>query len=137
MPIAERPPHGPLVLVVEDEFLLAMDLELMLKQHGVRVLGPAGSVADALRLLEGERPDAALLDVSLGVEMVMPVAGRLRAMDVPFVLVSAYDRAELTAVELAGAPNLGKPTNERQVLNALAALLSEEDLPWRVQRKSS
>jgi CheY-like chemotaxis protein len=46
MPTAERPPRGPLVLVVEDELLLAMDLELLLEQHGYRVLGPAGTVAE-------------------------------------------------------------------------------------------
>ncbi len=125
MPIAEHPPHGPLVLVVEDEFLLALDLELMLKQHGFRVLGPAATVAEALRLLEGERPDAALLDVNLRGEMVMPVVGRLQAMGVPFVLSSAYDRAELAAMDLAGAPNLGKPINERQVLAALAQAVGQ------------
>ena len=57
--------HGPLVLVVEDELLLALDLELLLQRHGFRVLGPAATVAEALRLLEGGTPDAALLDVNL------------------------------------------------------------------------
>jgi two-component system, response regulator PdtaR len=44
-------PHG-LVLVVEDEFLIALDLEALLREHGWRVLGPAATVAEALRLLE-------------------------------------------------------------------------------------
>jgi two-component system, response regulator PdtaR len=112
--------RGPLVLVVEDEFLLAMDLELLLEGHGYRVLGPAATVAEALRLLAAATPDAALLDVNLRGEMVTPVAGRLRALGVPFVLASAYDRPELAAAELAGAPNVGKPTNERRLLAALA-----------------
>jgi DNA-binding response OmpR family regulator len=51
------------VLVVEDEFLIAMELELLLGRHGYRVLGPAATVAEALRLLAAEAPDAALLDV--------------------------------------------------------------------------
>ena len=50
------PPPGRLVLVVEDEFLIAMDLELLLHRHGWRVLGPAATVAEALRLLAGKRP---------------------------------------------------------------------------------
>jgi two-component system, response regulator PdtaR len=112
--------RGPLVLVVEDEFLLAMDLELLLEGHGYRVLGPAATVAEALRLLAAATPDAALLDVNLRGEMVTPVAGRLRALGVPFVLASAYDRPELAAAELAGAPNVGKPTSERRLLAALA-----------------
>ena len=63
----------------------------------------------------------ALLDVNLRGELVTPVAEELRARGVPFVLASAYDRHGLAAVTaLAGAPNLGKPTDERRLLAALA-----------------
>ena len=111
---------GPLVLVVEDEFLIAMDLEHLLRRHGFRVLGPAATVAAALRLLEGKTPDVALLDVNLRGELVTPVAEALRARGVPFVLASAYDRAQLPAEILVAASNVGKPTNERRLLAALA-----------------
>ena len=92
--------------------------------HGFRVLGPATTVAAALRLLDGAAPDVALLDVNLRGEPVTPVAEALRARGVPFVLVSAYDRAQLTAEVLAGAPNVGKPTNVRRLLAALARAVS-------------
>ena len=121
MPSApERPSAGPLVLVAEDEFLLALELELLLEGHGYRVLGPASTVAEALRMLEGATPDAALLDVNLRGEMVTPVAEALRARGVPFVLASAYDRPERLAGTLAGAVNLGKPTSDGRLLAALA-----------------
>jgi two-component system, response regulator PdtaR len=111
------------VLVVEDEFLLAMELGLLLEEHGYRVLGTAATVAEALRLLDGATPDAALLDVNLRGEMVTPVAEALRASGVPFVLASAYDRPELAAAGLAGATNVGKPTSERRLLAALAQIV--------------
>ena len=115
-------PRPPVVLVVEDEFLIAMDLECLLERHGWRVLGPAATVAAALRLLEQseEPPDAALLDVNLQDELVTPVAAALRARGVPFVLASAYERVDLLVPALAGVPNLGKPTDERRLLAALA-----------------
>ena len=120
MPSLEQPPRGLLVLVVEDEFLIAWDLELLLQRHGWRVLGPAGSVAAALRLLEeGETPAVALLDVNLRGELVTPVAEALRARGVPFVLASAYDPSDM-AEALAGAVNVGKPTSEARLLAALA-----------------
>jgi CheY-like chemotaxis protein len=120
-PIPEHPSRGRLVLVVEDEALIAMDLELLLGQHGWRVLGPAGTVAWALRLLEGgERPDVALLDVNLRGEMVTPVAERLRALGVPFVVASAYDGEQLAALGLAGTPQVGKPATARRLLAGLA-----------------
>jgi two-component system, response regulator PdtaR len=119
------PPDGRLVLVVEDEFLIALDLELLLRRHGWRVLGPAATVAAALRLLRGAMPDVALLDVNLGGELVTPVAAELRARGVPFVLASAYDRLGLLRdAVLAAAPNVGKPTDERRLLAALARALA-------------
>ncbi len=124
MPPGQKPPPRPdgrLVLVVEDEFLIAMDLALLLQEHGWRVLGPAATVAEALRLLQGGTPDVALLDLNLRGELVTPVAEELRVQDVPFVLASAYDSRGLTAVAaLAEVPNLGKPTDERRLLAALA-----------------
>ena len=119
----EPPPHGPppVVLVVEDEFLIATELERVLGRHGWRVLGPAPTVGAALRLLDGgARPDVALLDANLRGEMVTPVAARLRALGVPFVLASAYDRAQLAALGLGGAPNVVKPANARRLLAVLA-----------------
>jgi DNA-binding response OmpR family regulator len=122
VPLGQAPqprPDGRLVLVVEDEFLIAMGLELLLHQHGWRVLGPAATVNEALRLLQGETPDVALLDIHLRGELVTPVAEELQARGVPFLLASAYDGHGLAGVALAKAPNLGKPTNERRLLAAL------------------
>jgi two-component system, response regulator PdtaR len=119
-PGSPPPSSGRLVLVVEDELLIAMDLEQLLRRHGWRVLGPAATVAGALRLLAGETPDVALLDVNLGGEPVTPVAEALRARGVPFVLASAYHVPAQAAAALAGAPNIGKPTGERRLLAALA-----------------
>ena len=111
------------VLVVEDEFLIAMDLQVLLERHGWRVIGPVATVQGALRLLEDELPSVALLDVNLGNQLVTPVAESLKARGVPFALASAYQRPEQFGGEvLAGAPNVGKPTGERRLLAALAQL---------------
>ncbi|RWC39339.1 response regulator [Mesorhizobium sp.] len=111
------------VLIVEDEFLIAMDLKLLLEYHGWQVMGPVATVRDALRLLDDELPAVALLDVNLGTELVTPLAEILKARNVPFAVASAYDRPEQVGGEvLAGAPNAGKPTGERRLLAALAQL---------------
>jgi DNA-binding response OmpR family regulator len=111
------------ILIVEDEFLIAMDLKLMLEEDGWRVMGPAATVQVALRLLEDERPSVALLDVNLRHELVTPVAEALKEQGVPFAVASAYDRPEQIGGEiLAGALNVGKPTGSRRLLAALAEL---------------
>jgi DNA-binding response OmpR family regulator len=113
------------VLVVEDQFLIAMDLQLLLENRGWRVLGPAATVAEALRLLDDELPAVALLDVSLKDGTVTAVAEALRIRNVPFAVASAYGHPELIGGEvLAGAPTVGKPTEERELLAILEELVT-------------
>ena len=108
------------VLIVEDEFLIAMDLKLLLEGRGWCVLGPAATVEEALELLDDELPAVAILDVTLRDGIVTLLAEALRAQNVPFVVASAYSRPELIGGQiLAGAPNVGKPTEERRLLTVL------------------
>lgn len=109
-----------IVLIVEDDFLIAMDLKSMLEVHGWNVLGPAATAESALKLLNAEIPTVAILDVNLKDGSVTPVAVALRTLGVPFVLASAYDRPELVGGDvLVGAPNVGKPTTEQRLLQVL------------------
>jgi DNA-binding response OmpR family regulator len=108
------------VLIVEDEFLIAIDLKLLLERRGWSVLGPATTVEEALGLLDDELPAVAILDVTLKDGSVTLVAEALRARNVPFVVASAYSRPELIGGDiLAGAPNVGKPAEERRLITVL------------------
>lgn len=83
------------LLVVEDEALIAMELCKDLGQAGWEILGPASSIEEALRLLDGRTlPDAAVLDVNLGGRLVYPVAERLQALGIPFVFCTGYQRLD-------------------------------------------
>ena len=108
------------VLVAEDEFLIALDLEMILQSYGHSVAGPVGSIEGALALLEDGRPDVAVLDVNLRGKPVVPVARRLLLLHIPFVLASAYRTFDFEGAEtLTGADNIGKPIFEHRLLNAL------------------
>jgi DNA-binding response OmpR family regulator len=86
-------------------------------------LGPASSVDQALDLLKSQRPDAAVLDVTLGGEKVTPVAVLLKQWGVPFVLASASDPAELARHDvLANVLNLGKPTDMERLVEVVRSL---------------
>lgn len=114
------------VLVVEDEFLIAMDVQDMLESHGWKVMGPVASVPEALELLRVALPNVAMLDVNLGGRMVTPVAEALRTARVPFAVASAYPRPEeLGGAVLLGAPIIRKPYSERQIIPTLQQLLGE------------
>jgi two-component system, response regulator PdtaR len=113
------------VLVVEDEPLIAMEVEATLLDGGFEVLGPAPSVGAALGLLKADVPDCAVLDVSLRGELVTPVAELLVLLHVPFVLTSAYGRSDYASDVLSGARNLGKPTNPDKLVEAVLALVAQ------------
>ncbi len=103
-----RLPHQ--ILVVEDEFLIAMELAQTLRRAGYQVVGPAASLGTAFELLRHVRPDAAVLDVNLAGERVTPVAEVLRAMAVPFVLSVQSLRSILKGEHPADVP-VQAPTN--------------------------
>ena len=115
---------GVRILIVEDEFLLAMELETLLQQRGCMVLGPVSSVGQALTMLDGEQPDIALLDVNLKGERATPVAAALRARGVPFILITGYSVMQLSEPELRAAPRIDKPVNCRALKRAVASTLS-------------
>ena len=111
--------EGLCVLVVEDEFLLAMELEAMLEQRGCRVLGPVATIDRALAVLANHRPAAAVLDVNLKGTRATPVAVALQDRGVPFVLVTGYSDVQLTEPELKGRPRLEKPLDPWKLLRTL------------------
>jgi CheY-like chemotaxis protein len=79
------------VLVVEDEFMIGLDISEQLAEAGFEVVGPALSVAKALRLVAEPGCDVAVLDINLGSgETSGPIARKLRASGTPFVVVTGY-----------------------------------------------
>jgi CheY-like chemotaxis protein len=114
---------GRRLLVVEDDFFIASDLASWLESKGAEVIGPAGSVDDALELLESNAlPDAAVLDINLGSERVYPVADALQIAQVPFVFLSGYDGRSIPDA-YRGATCLLKPLNRPGLLLELSKSL--------------
>jgi DNA-binding response OmpR family regulator len=107
-------------MIVEDNAIVALDLELTLLDEGYRVLGPAATVAKGLELLLTARPDFAVLDFNLGGEPVTSVALQLRRMNVPFVLASAHPRLQSATPAFDGVTNLGKPLDHRALLRTIS-----------------
>jgi CheY-like chemotaxis protein len=110
---------GLRVLVVEDEFLVADMLADALEDAGVVVAGVAGSLAEALAMVEGTRPDLAVIDWNLGGDRSDPVARRLIARGVPFVISTGYGAV---AEEFAAIPLISKPYEPASLISALENL---------------
>ena len=90
--MANSPLRDRRILVVEDEYLIAMNLQDGLENVGSVVLGPVPSVEKAIKKIESEpHIDAAVLDVNLGGALAYPVADLLVARKIPFVFTSGYE----------------------------------------------
>jgi CheY-like chemotaxis protein len=115
---------GARILVVEDNFLLAMEIESVLGSAGCTVVGPVATIDEAIALLKRESGlDAAVLDVDLQGRWVTPVANALGALGVPYVLVTGYADPQLRDPELQGRPRLDKPVDSTDLVRALDQLL--------------
>jgi PAS domain S-box-containing protein len=108
------------ILLVEDESLIAIMMEQTLRELELDVLGPFGTVDEALEAIARERIDAGILDINLGGEMAYPIAHLLQARNVPFVFMTGYG-TETIAAPFSEVRVLQKPL-ERDVLRDLFAV---------------
>lgn len=108
------------VLLADDNRLLLSVLTHVLSTGGHRVLA-ADSGSEALRLAHRERPDAAIIDLYMPIVSGEYVARRCRALEIPFLFLSAYDDRESrqTALDLGATEYLVKPARSEELLAAL------------------
>ena len=112
------------VLVVEDESLIAMNLEMILEDLGHSVIGPVLTLRDLEKLLDSDfRADAAILDVNIAGEHIFPYARRLADLGVPLLFASGYGASGISD-DLAHYPVVPKPYTELEIAGMLDAIFS-------------
>ena len=113
---------GPRVLILEDEPLIAMLAQDWLDELGYEAIGPAHSLSQAFSLIESEKPEAAILDVSIGSADSFSVADELKALNVPFAFATGRYEREIVKHH-ADVPILEKPYDVDAVKLVLHKLL--------------
>ena len=117
--------RGVCVLVVEDAWHVANALKSALEHLGMQVLGPAATSDEARRLVAGQKPRLALVDVNLKHEMAGDLIDELHAQGVHVVVVSGY-AAPPVAMEKAVA-FLQKPFSGKELVSAMRAVVARLD----------
>src|ERR1700741_5127425 len=110
------------ILIVEDQFIEANSVRLILERSGYHVLPIAPSFVDAMDLLDRHKPDMVLLDIQLdGALTGVDLAKVLATRKVPFVYLSANSNRKIFLAAKATKPYgfLVKPFRQRDVLAAL------------------
>jgi CheY-like chemotaxis protein len=116
---------GKRILVVEDEFFLALCVGQVLEEQGCAVIGPATSVQQGLKLVEKTKVNGAILDINLNGEMVYPVAKELMDRNIPFVFTTGYSSLDVPS-SYRSFPRLDKPVEPGLFIRVLKKLLGEE-----------
>ncbi len=111
---------GALVLILEDEPLVAFALEDMLLDLGSKDVRLATTIAEAFGFLDGSAPNFAVLDVNIRGERSYGVAGELSRRGIPFIFATGYGDAEHPEA-LKAVPTLTKPYSLEDLRSALAA----------------
>ncbi len=116
-------PSGSRILVVEDNEMVAKVVSSLLENKGWRVLGPIGTVADALRALDLESIDAAILDMDIRGESVIPVADAALRLGIPYVFVTGFGSTAPMPGDHDRAPRIGKPFDAPELFRTVERLL--------------
>ena len=103
------------VLLVEDELMVAMMVEKVLAEFGFRVVGPYGTIDDAMQAASEIPLDAAIVDINLDGHSVYPVVDLLMAKGVPTAFISGYG-AESVDHRYEHIPLLQKPLDRQALL---------------------
>jgi DNA-binding response OmpR family regulator len=115
------PLAGTRVLVVEDDSLIAMEIESVLAEAGAQVVGPFRTASEALPLAE-KSLSAAVLDIRLQSGTVACVAQKLAELGIPFVFYTGQLKTDETMAEWSGHDVVQKPASAQMLIAAVAGL---------------
>ena len=116
---------GRTVLVVEDQPIMAMTIEEMLRALGCSVVWHASGITDALAMMRSQRPDCAVVDLYLAGDLAYPIARWLDSERIPFVFLKGYGRRAILS-DWASRPSVQKPFSVRTLQAKLEAALDQD-----------
>lgn len=115
------PLSGRRVLVVEDEFIIALDVQRMMEEAGASEVTVAYSIEEARDLLaKGIHFDMGVVDLKLGGQDARPLIGELRDRNIPLIVATGFD----AGLEIEDTVVISKPYSDETVLSAIRELLS-------------
>jgi diguanylate cyclase (GGDEF)-like protein/PAS domain S-box-containing protein len=129
---ALRAPAAPVVLVVEDESVVAMDLDGQLQDMGYRVCGCVDNGRDAIARARSDKPDLILMDVVLKGDMdgIAAAAFISKELHIPVLFLTAYSDDQTVARAASTLPYgyLTKPFQNRELHAGIEVALRKADL---------
>lgn len=117
---------GRCALLVEDEFLVALETEAILRDLGCRDVYSVAGVKAAIESIDESPPDFAIVDVNLGGEQSWPVMQALVLRDIPFAVATGYAMPDQLLHPYGSPPVLRKPITAPMLRSAVLKLKAED-----------
>jgi DNA-binding response OmpR family regulator len=113
------------MLVADDEFLIATQLQCDLQEAGAQVIGPSHTLQDALALAEREHPTAAILDIQLGHDNIGPLARHLADRRIPFVFYTGQSDTDPIRTHWPNSKVISKPATAANLIAAITSVVNK------------
>lgn len=120
---------GLRILIVEDDALVALNLQEFVESLGCTAIGPAGRLGEAFAILDREEIDGAVLDINLHGEMVYPLAERLAEAHIPMLFCSGYALTAAVPKKFSVYPQIPKPCAEHTLKTAMIETFGAAKMP--------
>lgn len=114
---------GISILLLEDEYMIALDAEQSLRDFGAERVEIASTLREAEELAATVRFDVALLDVNINGQMSFPLAKSLQERGVPVVFATGYELKGREALPTEVGIVIGKPYTKERLKDALSSAL--------------
>jgi len=111
------------VMIVEDEFIIADEIAMIVEGAGHAVIGPVASVEDATAMLGTDRPDFAIIDANLRGQSSSPLARSLAGMEIPFCVCTGYRLDDLQPA-FGDVAVIQKPVRDKALKSVLDAAVA-------------
>jgi DNA-binding NtrC family response regulator len=121
------------VLVVDDEFLIGLEVESCLREAGAAVLGPYMTLSTATLAAKSENFDAAILDIRLGQDTTASIGELLIQRGIPFLLYSGGRSSDAELAGHVGMPFIAKPAPQGILVRSVLDLLAVESQRRRLK----
>jgi len=119
--VQERPLAGKMILVVEDDYLIASDVVALLRRLGANVKGPAVSAARAMSAIDRDRPEGIVLDINLNGTDCWVLAEEIVKRGIRLLIVTGYPARAMTE-PLRDVPRIEKPFTEARFVAGAKAV---------------
>jgi DNA-binding NtrC family response regulator len=115
---------GARILVVEDDFIISMELGSILAEAGAKVIGPCRTSGQAAALIDASTISCAILDYRLGGDTSLPVARKLTRHGIPFAFFTGQVNTTRIRAEFPDVRIISKPFQHHAILTTLTGMLA-------------